>query len=358
MFDTWTEPDRNDPHTLSRIGLAMVFNSSRMILFRPCLCRFEGRMDNQSQASRDFEQEAVVNCIHSARRMIALLNWNTKSEAKFYAIPPWWHTLHYLCEALSVLMLEMAFEAQHIPNEAADILADAKKGIYWLTMLSEGSIAARKAWEIFDNLIRLVAPKINWSVFDLPTTVPIPARYNWRRFGKASNGPDTRWSQLSTENLQTYQDSQPAIPDSTTSWANQGLGQYPAGFSERRATPEQFSNQLDSSTAVQRFANIGQLYGHYDDPWQQLFAPSTVGPSLGMAAPSLNSQPFPEMNQADSQAYLTQSSFDRNVGGYETLSATSVQGYAQEDPFEAQQMQEGMRQRQASGFAGFQGSGF
>ena len=27
-FDTWTEPDWNDPHTLSRIGLAMFFNSS------------------------------------------------------------------------------------------------------------------------------------------------------------------------------------------------------------------------------------------------------------------------------------------------------------------------------------------
>ncbi|KAH6667220.1 hypothetical protein B0J14DRAFT_676967 [Halenospora varia] len=133
-FDTWTEPEWNDPYTLPRIGHAMFF-----------------KLDNQSQLSKDFEQEAVENCIHSARKMISLLSWNAKSKTKFYAIPPWWHTLHYLCEALSVLMLEMAFEAQHLANESADILADAKKGIYWLAMLSTGSIAARKAWEIFET---------------------------------------------------------------------------------------------------------------------------------------------------------------------------------------------------------------
>ena len=216
MFETWTEPDWDDPYTLSRIGLAMYFNSLRMILFRPCLCRFEGRMDNQSQQSRDFEQEAVATCVHSARRMISILGWSAKSEAKIYAISPWWSTLHYLCEALSILMLEMAFEAQHLPSETADILADIKKGIYWLAMLAEGSIAARKAWEIFDNLVRLVAPKIRWSVFDLPTSVPIPARYNWRRFVKTNNDPNARWSQLSTKNLQTYQATQPPKPDSTT----------------------------------------------------------------------------------------------------------------------------------------------
>lgn len=331
MSDTWTEPDWKDPYTLPRIGLAMFFNSSRMILFRPCLCRFEGRLDNQSQMSKVFEQEAVENCIRSARRMIRLLEWNAKSKAKFHAISPWWNTLHYLCEALSVLMLEMAFEAQHLPKESADILADAKKGIYWLAMLSAGSIAARKAWEIFDNLIRLVAPKINWSVFDLPNTVPVPARYNWRRFGKTST--NTPWNQLSQENLQEYQASQPMVPDSTSAWATQGVNQY---FPEQRTVPGQFSNQLDSSTALERFTNMGHLRGHYDDPWQQLFVPNTVGPSIGMAMPSAGSQPFGQQT-GGGERYFTQSAFDRNVGGYDTLSPTNVQGFQQEVPFEEQE---------------------
>jgi hypothetical protein len=118
MFDTWADPDWNDPYTLPRFGLAMFYNSSRMILFRPCLCRTDGRIDNQSTSSKDFEKDAVEQCIRSARRMIQLIALNAKTETKFYAIPPWWHTLHYLCEALSVLMLEMAFKAQHLPNES------------------------------------------------------------------------------------------------------------------------------------------------------------------------------------------------------------------------------------------------
>ena len=266
-FDNWAEPDWNDPHTIPRIGLAIFFNSSRMILFRPCLCRVEGRLDNQSQMSKNFEQEAVQNCIHSARRMIKVLKWNAKSEAKFYAISPWWNTLHYLCEALSILMLEMAFEAQHLPNESAEILADAKQGIYWLAMLSAGSIAARKAWEVFDNLIRLVAPKIKWSVFDLPSSAPVPARYNWQRFEKAPNTTTTTaaWDQPSQHNnTQSYTCFQPLVPYPMAAWAPQDdLLQY---FPAQHLAPEHSNNQLESSAAVQRFTTMGQLHGRYDDP--------------------------------------------------------------------------------------------
>lgn len=109
-FDTWLEPNWQDPNHLSRTGLAMLWNSSRMILFRPCLCRFEGRLNNQSIKSRDFNQNAVENCIHSARKMIALVSWFAGTVTQLYAcLPPFWNALHYLCEALSVLLLELAF---------------------------------------------------------------------------------------------------------------------------------------------------------------------------------------------------------------------------------------------------------
>ena len=363
-FDNYDQPDWNDPYTLSRIALAISFNSSRMILFRPCLCRAEGHLSYQTQSARDFEQEAVGHCIHSARRMISLLKWNAKSEARFYSISPWWNTLHYLCEALSVLILEMAFGVEHLPNETADILADAKEGIFWLAMLSAGSIAARKAWEIFDNLIRLVAPKIKWSVFDLPTTVPIPARYNWRRFNtddKRNLGP---WSQLSRENMQEHQASHPAVPDMTSAWTNQGYNQY---LPERSAT-DQFGNQLNSTTAIERFTNMGQLYSSYDEPWQQLFTPTTGTPPMGIGGPSQLSGSLPgpsgssqyrvgpQMNQrrgpGAGERYFTQVNLDRGVGGHETLSPMNVEGSGG-GPFEQQDVD---MQRQQD-FDGYQGGG-
>ncbi|PVH70541.1 hypothetical protein DL98DRAFT_504521, partial [Cadophora sp. DSE1049] len=167
-FDRWIEPDWSDPNVLPRLGLAILFNSSRMRLFQPCLYRFEGRMTTQSEKFMNFSQEGVQTCIHSARTMINLIGWTARNVERLYAITPWWHTLHSLCEALSILMLELAYQAQHLPGEAAYILDDAKRGIRWLILMSEQSISARKAWEIFDSLIRVVAPRINWSVYDLP----------------------------------------------------------------------------------------------------------------------------------------------------------------------------------------------
>ena len=292
--DTWTRPDWTDPNILTRMGLAMQFFSSRMILFRPCLCRFEGRIKNQSENSKDFNQDAVETCIRSARKMISLLSWSASSPQKLYAITPWWNTLHYICEALSVLMLEMAFQATHLPNEAAYILDDAKKGVNWLAMMAEQSVSARKAWEIFDSLIRLVAPMIRWSVFDMPTQAPVPPGYNWRRFNAAlspSSQPQPH-TQMQPQLQQVPQPppTQSTFPHYDTSHTQPTLAWQPPPPEPSYTFPTfpqsfEAANPLDHSTAISRFSQIGQVHGHYDDPWQHFFFPSDAasGPAaLGM----------------------------------------------------------------------------
>jgi len=282
-FDTFDEPDWNDPYILPRTGLAMLYNSSRMILFRPCLCRFEGRLNNQSIKSQDFNKEGVETCIGSARQMISLVSWSARSVSKLYAIPPWWNTLHYLCEALSVLMLELAFQSEHLPEEKPWILDDAKKAVRWLIMMAEQSVSARKAWEIFDSLIRLVAPTIKYSVFDMPTEAPIPPGYNWRRF-KLNDDPIYQQPltpplppiqsqfQLPSEHQTLYQapipwqdPQQPPPQNLQPSLLNNPPTSYPPSYEQLA------SNPLDQTTAIQRFQNIGNVHGHYDEPWQHFF---------------------------------------------------------------------------------------
>jgi hypothetical protein len=293
-FDTVHEPDWNDPWLLQRTGLAMLFNSSRMILFRPCLCRFEGRMRNQSEKSQDFSQNAVVACILSARKMISLFAWSATSVEKVYAISPWWNILNYLCEALSVLMLEMAFQSQHMPRESAHILEDAKKGVNWLAMMSGQFISARKAWEIFDKLIRLVAPVIRSSVFDMPTEAPIPAGYHWRRgttpsFQQAvqSQTPQRQQpaeqTQLSEGNLRQFQSTQPpvSIPAAPTFWTSQPQFFQPFSGGYDQGYSEMFGNPLDHSEALSRFSNIGGVHGLYDDPWMHMFGEGGGGMQFG-----------------------------------------------------------------------------
>lgn len=264
----------------------MLYNSSRMILFRPCLCRFEGRITRQSEKSLNFTQNAVVECILSARKMISLFAWSATSVEKLYAISPWWNILNYLCEALSVLMLEMAYQAQHMPRESARILEDGKKGVNWLAMMSGQCISARKAWEIFDKLIRLVAPAIHSSVFDMPTEAPIPLGYNWQR-NRTSTPPqafqshDTQIRQpeeqnrLSEAHLNQFQRMQPNIPitapAATTAWTTQPSSFQPFSTSYDQSYLGQYGNPLDHSEALNRFSGIGSVHGIYDDPWIHMF---------------------------------------------------------------------------------------
>lgn len=265
-FDVWDEPNLDDPIVLSRIGLAMQFCSSRIILFRPCLCRFEGRSKDQSDRSKDFNQFAVEECVHSAREMIGLINTTTRNFHRLYTVTPWWNTLHYICEALSVLMLEMAFRSQHLPSETTLILDDAKKGVRWLRTMAEQSVSARKAWEIFDRLIRLVAPMINWSVMDLPTDAPVPPSYNIHRFSNLS-------STTPAPHPHTYQQHHPSSAPWQQHDPHHGFDPaYPTGFgAPASSSMDVAANPLDHMAALQRFESIGQLHGHYDDPWQHIF---------------------------------------------------------------------------------------
>ena len=280
-FDPWVRPDWNDPFLLHRTSLAMMYNSSRMILFRPCLCRFEGRTKAQSEKSNFFNHQAAETCIHSARTMIRLLSWSTSSVEKLYAIPGWWNTLHCLCEALSVLMLELAFQSHHLPAEAAHILEDAKRGTSWLVMMADQSVSARKAWEIYDSLIRLVAPMMNWSVFDMPTEGPVPPGYNWQRFGDSApfassspSNPTTLTEANLQENRGDPRNFESSTATSTSAWANTNPD-APFQFSTARmgytGYDQVASNPLDHTTALERFSSIGQIHGHYDDPWHHMF---------------------------------------------------------------------------------------
>jgi len=315
-FDLWTQPDFNDPNTYPRMGLAMMFYSARMILFRPFLCQFDGRIKNQSSQSKDFNKDSVENCIESARQMINLISLSASSPANFYRTTPWWNTIHYICEALSVLMLEMAYKAQHLPNEAAEILGDAKKGVLWLRMIAGQSVSARKAWEIFDCLIRVVAPIIRWSVYDLPNDAPVPPGYNWRKFSGSNEDQQSfhhtdPHQQLHQMQQPQYQSSQGSSQESSP-WQNLPQQQFSyapsahaqttsAGTYDHVSPLSAISNPLDHAQALERFQNMGRGYTVYDDPWTQLFAASAAasdmvgltGMEMPMSTQSLENAPQP-----------------------------------------------------------------
>lgn len=163
-----------------RKGLELFYNSSRMTLFRPTLCRIEGRIVNESQRSKEFNAQAVANCVDAAKNIIKLLP-PISDPTKIYEIVPWWNTIHYIIEAASVLMLELAYRAEHVPKLAIQLVEDSKLAVRWLAALSDQSVAARKGWEIFNGLLRQVAPMVNGDVSDMPSSAPIPESWKSNR---------------------------------------------------------------------------------------------------------------------------------------------------------------------------------
>jgi hypothetical protein len=189
-------------YRLERMGLGMHYSSTRMILHQSCLRCFEGRIRRESKMSKDFNRLAAGTCIESARDIIRYLP-DSPDPSKAYSETPWWSLLHYLCQAASVLMLEIAFRAEHAPTIAEEILRDAKKIVMWLRAMSAESIAARKSWVIFDALLREVAPKIGGDTNDIPREAPMPSgeanQFEQRAYQSYTSSLDQRLSSTTPE---------------------------------------------------------------------------------------------------------------------------------------------------------------
>lgn len=130
-----------------RIELAMYYWSVRMILYRPCLCAMEGRIENESKASRDFNHAAALACIEAALAMLGLMP-DTPDVGEAYRVLPWWSLLHYVCQAAAVLILELTLGVQHCPSQIGELLDGLRKAMLYLRMMSLSSLSAFKAWRV------------------------------------------------------------------------------------------------------------------------------------------------------------------------------------------------------------------
>ena len=155
------------------IELAMYYWSIRMILHRPCLCDLEGRIVNESRASRDFNQEAAVACVDAALGLLSLMP-DSPNIGEAYRILPWWNLLHYVCQAAAVLILELCLGAQHCPSRVGEILTGLKKAISYLRMMARASLSAYKAWRVCRQLMADSASKLGIDTMDVPSDMPQP----------------------------------------------------------------------------------------------------------------------------------------------------------------------------------------
>ena len=152
-----------------RISLGFFYYSTNIIITRPCLCRLEHNIPHESNRSKDFNRNAAMRCVRAAQGIVSLMPKGKPDPPALYKVAPWWCIVHYLTQAAVVLMLELSFRADHMPNEAEEILESARKAVCWLNAMAAESIAARRSWKICDEMLRKVAPKVGRDVNDLPS---------------------------------------------------------------------------------------------------------------------------------------------------------------------------------------------
>lgn len=154
-----------------RICLGLFYYSTAMIISRPCLCRMNRTMRHPSEKSKEFERATAAKCVHAAKDMLDLLP-NEPEPAVLYKVAPWWCLVHHLVQASTISMLELSFQADHVPEEVENLLQTAKKAARWLRSMAEVDLAASRAWRLCEEMLHKVASIVGKPFGSYPDGTP------------------------------------------------------------------------------------------------------------------------------------------------------------------------------------------
>lgn len=155
-----------------KILLGFGFYSTKILLNRPCLCRIDKRIRKQGTGSKNIDQEHAQECVMAARSISGLLPDMDVPEVNWmYHNGPWWCIVHHLMQAMTVLMLELAFEMFHMSDLSMDqeaILQTARKLLRWLTMMAaNGNESAKSACKQAEEQFKGFSPFEHIDTSDL-----------------------------------------------------------------------------------------------------------------------------------------------------------------------------------------------
>lgn len=141
--------------------LKVHYLSTKLLTTRPCLCRLDRRISEQTQSSDDFNKRMATTCVGAAKAIAALVPDNmTQNRTLIYAIFPWWAAVHYLVQAMAILMLEMCYEADNPNSEQSETVMSLKKLVETLRELRTSNRMARRAYSIIVDLLKKLVARI------------------------------------------------------------------------------------------------------------------------------------------------------------------------------------------------------
>ncbi|PVH92976.1 hypothetical protein DM02DRAFT_619579 [Periconia macrospinosa] len=146
--------------------LLLYYRSTTILVNRPCLCRLDRRIPDQTRSSSDFNQRMALSCVNSAKDVTASLPDDMNNErTRIYEVFPWWAAVHYIMQSLAILMLE-TYDAV-LGSERTETINSMKKLVRWLRALRENNGMARRAYTIVLDLLKKMVVETHVDISDL-----------------------------------------------------------------------------------------------------------------------------------------------------------------------------------------------
>lgn len=146
-----------------KMRLAFQYHGARILLGRPCLCRYKSYQTDEKQ---EFNRAMSLSALESATQIAHLIPVDQMSSSP-HRNGPWWCLLHSVMQAVTIMILEISFGSIHMPEGENNLLQLTKKCVRWLHITSEYSIASRRAWQLCDIALRRLASSMGFQVSDM-----------------------------------------------------------------------------------------------------------------------------------------------------------------------------------------------
>ncbi|PVH98672.1 hypothetical protein DM02DRAFT_32457 [Periconia macrospinosa] len=146
-----------------RLILNMAYISTKILITRPCVCRYGSHERGEPE---NFNKQTARACVQAAIDLMNLLPLD-KNESYFYKMGQWWSVVHSLMQALIVLLLEMSYGTVHFPEDGEEILISIKRLIRPLRTMGKNNTVAGRAYTVAFQVLRKLALKLNAEISDL-----------------------------------------------------------------------------------------------------------------------------------------------------------------------------------------------
>lgn len=164
VFD-FTKTQRDQEFFRSRMCLGFSYYSTVIIINRPCLCKIDRKIPNETERGKSIDRANGKSCVVAARSVIDLLP-DQPNTVGMNQVTPWWSMVHHLMQAVTILMLELSLGSIHCTDIVPELLQASEKAVGWLQSMSADDEAAARAWRLSSELLRKVAPRVGAKIND------------------------------------------------------------------------------------------------------------------------------------------------------------------------------------------------